>query len=337
MEYDVAIVGASFAGLSVATKLNGNILLIDSKDIGSHQTSACGTLVKTMEAVGCENSIIQTFDKVAIHIEDNEIDIPVSDKFCTIDYKEFCRTLFKQGSANFVKAHASGLREGKIITDNGDFTAKIIVDCSGWSAVLAKSVDINYVRNDMMSFGIETEVPFKDDRLRFFLDRKIIDNGAAWLFPAGEKSRFGVGSYIGKTKLIDNLKNLTEKYNVKIEKIHGGYFCYCLKRPCVGNIFVVGCAAGQTLPLTGEGIRRSVMFGLRAGEILQQIIDGKMGMGYGKKLYEDFASRYRKRYEWLLRIQEKLPMTASWKIKLAIRLLSFSPIGGYLLKEYEKI
>jgi flavin-dependent dehydrogenase len=33
MKYDAIIVGASFAGLAVASRLRGNILLIDKKEI----------------------------------------------------------------------------------------------------------------------------------------------------------------------------------------------------------------------------------------------------------------------------------------------------------------
>ncbi len=337
MQYDVAIVGASFAGLSVASKLGGSTLLIDRKDIGSHQTSACGTLVKTMEEIGCENSILQEFDTAAFHVGGREIDIPLYDRYCTIDYKKFCRTLFRQSSADFVKASASGAKGGKIITDRGNFKARIIVDCSGWPAVLAKSVDENYVKGGMMSFGIETEVPFEDDKLRFFIDRKIIGNGAAWLFPAGKKSRFGVASYAGETNLMQNLRKFTDNHNVKMGKVHGGYFCYSLKRPCVGNIFVAGCGAGQTLPLTGEGIRRSIIFGLKCGEIIQQVIDGETSLGSGMRVYENLVLKYRKRYKLLLKMQEMLPETSLWKIRLVARLLSFKPVEKYVQKMYEKI
>ena len=53
-KYDIIIAGASFAGLSVASKLKGNVLLIDRKDIGTHVTSACGTTANLMKEVKCE-------------------------------------------------------------------------------------------------------------------------------------------------------------------------------------------------------------------------------------------------------------------------------------------
>jgi len=51
VRYDAIIVGASFAGLAVASRLRGNVLIIDKKDIGTGQTSACGTLLSVPQAL----------------------------------------------------------------------------------------------------------------------------------------------------------------------------------------------------------------------------------------------------------------------------------------------
>jgi len=128
-----------------------------------------------------------------------------------------------------------------------------------------------------------------------------------------------------------------EGYGLKVGKVHGGYFCYHLKNPIVKNIFVVGCAAGQTLPLTGEGIKRSVNFGLICGEIIQRILDKKISLKQGQEEYAEEALRYKKDYELLLGLQEKLPEIENWKINLITKLLSIKPINGYLLKKYEEI
>lgn len=53
MRYDVIIAGASFAGLAVTAQLWGKrVLLLDRKPIGMGQTSARGTLVCTLQALG---------------------------------------------------------------------------------------------------------------------------------------------------------------------------------------------------------------------------------------------------------------------------------------------
>ncbi len=337
-KYDVIIAGASFAGLAVASKIRGRVLLIDRKKIGTNVTSACGTTTQLMKKIKCEKSILQRFNKAAIHIKDEEIDIPILEEYCTIDYSKFCRLFNKQNNAEFLIANAEKTDGKKVFTDKGIFSSDIIVDCTGWSATLASSLKKNYVKRDMLSFGIETEIPYKkDDRLRFFLDEDIIKNGAAWLFPCGKKARFGLASYKGETHLLPNLKKLLKRYHLQEGKIHGGYFCYCLKEPVVKNIFVVGCAAGQTFPLTGEGIRTSIHFGQLCGEIIQEILNKKTTREEGQKKYKRTTLKYNRDYKILLDTQKKLPKMPDWEISIIAKLLSIKPILNLIANEYEKI
>ncbi len=337
-KYDVVIAGASFAGLAVASKItDGKVLLIDRKEIGTHQQSACGTTVRMVKSVKCEKSILKTFDVAALHTKDTEVNIPLPEKFCTIDYKRFCRTMAKQNRADFIKATVKGVKNSTVITSEGNFKANIIVDCTGWQAVLASSLKKNYVNKNMLSFGIETEIPYKDNKLRFFVNPDIIKNGAAWLFPCKKTARFGIGSYERNPKLLQYLKKFVESYNLKIGKIHGGSFCYCLKNPIVKDIFVVGCAVGQTLPLTGEGIRRSVYFGLKCGDIIQRIIDNKISLKQGQNEYKELTLKSQRGYNYLLKAQNKLPTLSNWKLNLMAKLLCIKPIARWAWKKYETI
>ncbi len=337
-KYDVIIAGASFAGLAAASKIiNGRVLLIDKKDIGAHQTSACGTTIGMIKEVGCEESILNTFDIAAVHTQNKEIDIQFPEKFCTIDYKKFCELLAKQNKAKFLKANVKGVKNSTVITSQGNFKADIIIDCTGWQAVLASSLRKNYVNKNMLSFGIETEIPYKDNKLRFFVNPDIIENGVAWIFPCKKTARFGVASYNGNTKMLPNLKKFVESYNLKISKIHGGYFCYCLKEPVIENIFVVGCAAGQTLPLTGEGIRRSVYFGLECGKIIKKILDNKISLEQGQQEYKESALKNKGYYNYLLKAQNGLSNLPNWKLNLTAGFLGINPIAKLAWKKYETI
>lgn len=337
-KYDVIIAGASFAGLAVASKINnGKVLLIDRKEIGTHQTSACGTTLGVVKNLGCEKSILKTFDVVTLHTENEEIEIPLFEQFCTIDYKKFCKVLNKQNTADFIKANVKGVKNSTVITSGRNFKADIIVDCTGWQAVLASSLKKNYVNKNMLSFGVETEIPYKDNKLRFFVNSNIVENGAAWLFPCKKTARFGVGTYIRNPELLLNLKKFVESYNLKIDKIHGDFFCYCLKNPVIRNIFVVGCAAGQTLPLTGEGIRRSVYFGLKCGEIIEKILDNKISLKQGQEKYKELALKYKKYYNYLIKAQNKLPTLSNWKLNLIARFLAIKLIAKLAWEKYEAI
>ncbi len=338
MKYDVIIVGASFAGLAVASRLNAKVLLIDQYDIGSHQISACGTLVKTIEKIGCEDSILQSFTTIAMHVSDKVTNIPLTDPFCTIDYRKFCELFFTQNNAEFIKTSATGVRGNIVQTNIGDFEGDLIVDATGWQAILASSLKKDYVNIRMLSCGIETEVEYSDNKLRFFLDKNVYKNGVAWLFTAGNKSRFGVASYNKDASLREKLYNFVEnKYKLKVDKIHGGCFCFCYKNPIVEDIFVVGCAAGQTLALTGEGIRRSINLGLYCGNLIQKVVEGKLTKNRALKEYDVFATKTKNKYNFLLKLQNKLPLLSNGQMNLVVKPLGFKPISNFAWRWYEKI
>ena len=80
---------------------------------------------------------------------------------------------------------------------------------------------------------------------------------------------------------------------------HGTYFPHRLFRPTVGRIFAVGDAAGQCLPLTAEGIRPALYFGVECGRIVQQIFDGRLGISEGLERYRALVDRYRRAYRIL--------------------------------------
>ncbi|MFQ6052465.1 MAG: NAD(P)/FAD-dependent oxidoreductase [Candidatus Hydrothermarchaeota archaeon] len=336
-KYHVIIAGASFAGLAVASKINGDVLLIDRNDIGAHQNSACGTTVKMVKDIGCEKSILRTFDVATLHTENKGIDIPLPEPFCTIDYQKFCTLLAEKTTAEFLKVDVRGVKNGKVITSKDNFEADILGDYTGSGAVLASSLKENYVNRRMLSFGIETEVPYNDNKLRFFMNPNIIENGVAWLFPCKKTARFGVGSYVGNTTILNNLKKFLKVYKLKVDKIHGGYFCYHLKNPIVKNIFVTGCAASQTLPLTGEGIRRSVYSGLSCGEIIQRILEGETSLEQGQREYKEIILRCERHYDWLLKTQNKLQTLANWKLNLIARLLGIKAVANWAWGKYVRI
>src|SRR5260370_8950632 len=74
-------------------------------------------------------------------------------------------------------------------------------------------------------------------------------------------------------------------------------------RPTVGGLFAVGDAAGQCLPLTAEGIRPALYFGVQCGRIVQQILDGRLGLQEGLDRYRAIVDGYRVPYR-ILRVAQ---------------------------------
>lgn len=339
-EFDVIIIGASFAGLSVASKLNGHVLLIDKFNIGDFQISACGAPYDIVEEIGCEDSILQVSNIFSFHVNRKRVDFYLERPYCTFDFKKFCKILSSRTDALFKIANVKSIKKKDnfvVYTEDGIFTSIILVDASGWKASAVNSIKPDYVHSDMLSFGIETEVPYRDKAFHFFYEPDFIKDGISWIFPCGDFSRFGVASYTGARKLNEKLDSFLSRYDLERAEVHGGFFCYCLKQPVVGKMFVVGCAQGQTLPLTGEGIRRSIFYGMRLGAIIQKILDNEISFEKGAHQYIQLVMSCSKEFLFLLRLQKRFLKMSEKKLELLARILSHRLIFKFLERKYRSI
>ncbi len=304
-EFDAIIAGASFAGLVAADNIEGDVLLIDRKEIGTHQTSSCATFTSVLEGLGCRNAIRQEFETLILHIpEERKVELiePVS----TFDYEKFCKTLARRIKVKILRTSVNGVTGQTVLTGAGAFDSQCILDCTGWKAVLASFIKNDYVDRQKLTFGIESEAEHTDDSLHFFVDPKIIKQGAAWIFPIGNKSRIGLASYAGRTNILPELSRFFKTKSLDVESIHGGYIPFCLRELVVGNVFMVGDSAGMAAPTTGEGIRYAIRYGRECARIVQSIIDGDKTLEYGLREYRDVVFRNKRGYNMLTNMQNRL-------------------------------
>lgn len=322
MSYDVIVAGASFAGLAVATRIKGKILLIDRKSVGTLPTSACTTFYHVPKTLGCENSVLRVLHKVNWQTSYNSHIYKAYEPFCTFDYKEFCQSLFSKFEGEFLKAYVKGYEDGTVITDKGTFSARAIVDCTGWRATLASSVENDFVDQKSLCFGLETVVPYEDDKLHFIMDPNIIEKGYAWIFPVDKGSRVGVGS-IAKDRhnFVNKLKEFVSSLDVNTEeRMIGGFIPVKLRRAVVDKIFLVGDSAGQVFPLTAEGIRQGIFFGQKCATIIQKIIDDNVSLEEGLRVYQAFVEKYSRLFDRFLKTQSLLYNMSPRTLELVSRL-----------------
>ncbi len=335
MKYDVIIAGHSFAGLAVASQLRGRILLIDPKPIGEGQTSACGTLLGVPQRLGLMDSVLQVHPFLAIHTPTRTERYDVQEHhFCTFDYRRFCEGMAEGTDAHILRAAVKGVEGGEVVTDQGRFRGEILVDASSWRAVLANSVCPGYTSRERMSYGIETVAPRKGESLCFWYDPNLLPEGVAWFFPIGQASRIGVASYAGDGHLRAHLDIFLDSLGLAKRKIHGGYFPSSLREPTVGKLFVVGDAAGQCLPLTGEGIRPALYFGQACGHIIGRVMDGKLSLRQGLDEYRAFVLHHRGLYRLLGLLQRLLMRGPVGLINGLIALAGREPFRPFILRGY---
>jgi len=292
---DVLIAGASFAGLAAARALGPHALLLDRAPLGSGVTSACGAPVAIVERMDAGASIRQRHDHLTIDVEGRAVRWPLPEPFCTFDYADFCRLAFEGSGAAFRQASVQAIRGDRASTTAGKITASLIIDATGPRSRLSGST-----RGRRVAFGIETEIaaPLANGLSFYFLPE--VRDGYAWAFPCGPVTRYGVLSYRGKTKLMDALQAFVRRFGLQPGAIHGGYLATGWRAPVAGKVFVAGDAAGQCLPLTGEGIRTAVLAGERCGRLLRGVVAGAWSVESASERYDQFVTRERRRYRALL-------------------------------------
>lgn len=335
MDYDVIIAGGSFGGLAVASQIRGKTLLVEPYEIGERQTSACGTLLGVPQRLGLKDSVLQVHRELVLHTPTYTEVVDVSDNpFCTFDYKRFCQGMAASIQADILRARVLGLEGREVVTNKGRFSGEIFLDASGWRSVLGNNRKELGHRRRLMNFGIETVSPRKGDKLCFWFDPVAIPRGVAWFFPVGGGSRIGVGTYVDENHLGPSLDIFLDSLGLVREETHGGYFPAGLQAPIKGNLFRVGDAAGQCLPLTGEGIRPAIYFGQACGSIIQKIVDGRFGLAEGLEAYRAFVMKHQRLYQ-VLRMAQRLVVKLPPPVVRTLLLLACKELSlSYILPRY---
>jgi len=337
MDYDVIIAGASFAGLAVAQALRGyRVLVIDSRPVGEHQTSACATPLSTAHAVGAEKAVLEIHHALVLHAAGHEVSFELENPYATFDYQGFCQAMLAHTDAEVLIASATGYHENVVTTDRGTFSGRYVVDATGWAAALSGGSQARRA-NGVVAYGLETELPVRPDLspgLHFYLDRRYVSWGYAWAFPCGQTTRFGIGSFHKGKGLRPALKRLVGDFGQSVGTVHGGVLSLGFHEPVVGDLFVVGDAAGQCLPLTGEGIRTAIHHGLHCGRAIFGALRGEFVPDQARAFYRDLVLSHRRTHRRLWAVQRGVAIAPHSWLATAARLSARLGLGDRLMSEY---
>jgi flavin-dependent dehydrogenase len=314
-DFDALICGASFAGLAVARELAGavrpdgspaRILMIDRYDIGERQTSACAVPTCWLESLDLMGSHRQTFSELVMTTPYGTSRWPLPWSLSTFDYRELCDLLSRQGDAVFETAKVNGRTGNTIHTDRGDLTAPLIVDGLGWRRMLA--ADGGYQPPDApLSRGLEVHPSGRSDDMELWIDRSIVPAGYGWRFPADDELRIGVGSFDPRFHVKDNTVKLAADLGKEPEGYQGNWIPHKLRPATEDGIFFVGDSAGHCLPLSAEGIRTALYFGIACGRELRRVVEGEQTREEALRSYGAFSAAHERKYSLLLLAQRLLP------------------------------
>ena len=343
-EYDVLICGASFAGLAVARELAGTdarILVLDRYEIGERQTSACAAPTEWLVNLGLASSMRQTFRDLVIHTPHETVRMRLPWTFSTFDYRELCGLLWEQsGTAEFETATverrrrtADGGRRISVATDRGELSAPLVVDALGWKRVL----DGNAFQPPAapLSRGLEVHPWGASDELEIWIDRDYVPAGYGWSFPARDEVRVGVGSFDPRHHVKEPTVRLAADLDREAVRYQGNWIPHKLRDATAHDVFFAGDSAGHCLPLTAEGIRTALYFGLACGRELRGVVEGRATREQALRRYHAFSAAHEWKFRWMLRTQRTVPRVPPRLLAAALRWpLSNDAFVGWSFRHY---
>lgn len=326
---DVLICGASFAGLAVARELAGSgarVLMVDRYEIGERQTSACAMPTLWLHALELQSSLRQTFGELVVHTPWRTARWSLPWTFSTFDYRELCALLFEQahtarlpdrlarsssspssasgahGDVEFETATVTG-RDGEVVrTDRGDLRAPLIVDALGWRRVLSNDAAIQ-PPNARLSRGLEVHPAGRGEELELWIDARCVRAGYGWSFPAQDEVRVGVGSFWPAHHVKEPTVRLAADLGLPPDGYQGNWIPHQLRAAVEDGVFFAGDSAGHCLPLTAEGIRTALYFGVACGRELRAVVEGRAPRAQALARYGAFSDGHAREFRWLLRVQ----------------------------------
>jgi digeranylgeranylglycerophospholipid reductase len=344
--HDVLICGASFAGLSVARELAGSgadVLVVDRYEIGERQTSACGIPTEWLRATGLIEAERQRFDSLLIHTPHGNRRYRLPWTFSTFDYRELCKLLWAQCDARFETAKVHGRarpagddRAIAVETDRGVLSAPLVVDALGWRRVLA-SGDGFQPPDAPLSRGLEVHPGGSSEDLEVWIDRRYVPAGYGWSFPARDELRIGVGSFDPRFHVRETTELLAEDLGSERVRYQGNWIPHELRRATEGGVFFAGDSAGHCLPLTAEGIRTAIYFGIALGRELRDVYEGRQSREQAAAAYAAYHDSHEWKFRWMLRAQKLVPRVPPRVLGPLIRLLGWKRFVEWSFDHYLQI
>ena len=353
-DYDVIVCGASFAGLAVARELRASrarVLVLDRYEIGERQTSACAAPTEWLRNMGLEPAIRQTFGEFVVHTPAVTARWPIPWSFSTFDYRHLCELLWRQaGDAQFETAKVDGRSsvsphdprklgssgDVTVHTDRGDLDAPLIVDALGWRRVLSNGPTIQ-PPDARLSRGLEVHPAGSSPDLELWLDPRYVSPGYGWSFPAGDEVRVGVGAFDPRIHVKEPTLDLLDDVGREPDGWQGNWIPHYLRPATEDGVFFAGDSAGHCLPLTAEGIRTALYFGIAVGRELRAVIEGRQDRSTALRRYHEFSDSHAWKFRWCFRTQQSVKRLHGLPADRIVKAFENPRLANWAFDHYLKI
>ena len=354
MKFDVVVIGGSAIGGATAAACARNglktAIIEEDKHVGKYKrcTAFCSENGLKATKIPYQDAILNKVNGAIIHSPNRTVEIRMNkDKAIVFDRQNFDENsidralyygaeLFKEHRAvsfsSFSNFHYS-VFAGKT------FHSYVIIGADGVASHTAAS--FNFPSFDHIAYCHEKEITGVKvphlDLVDVFIDNKNIPGFFGWCVPVDEKTvRVGFGTtkltqLIQTKKYFFSLSSLSFLKSKSTRTLRQFYAAIPLgprKKIQLGNVLLVGDAAGQTKATTGGGL----IFGALGAQIAGQTIANHVFNN--EKL--EYEKRWRKEFNTILSVhkvvRKMMDLSPNSALDFYVSLLSLKPINKILSK-----
>ncbi|HBC89736.1 MAG TPA: hypothetical protein DCZ94_22585 [Lentisphaeria bacterium] len=261
-ESDFTVVGASFAGSLLASKLApyGKVLLIDRIQPGTRLKCGGGVRAKEFERLGLDIPHVKV-DRILMVEKDKSCRF--NSKYVVVDRRELDAAVLKKALAAGAVFHKAGyfshqtaenIMNVNIGAETVEYKYKKLILANGFNPCTGgKFYGSSYVE-------IVESRSRHEDALYF----KLLDNtvGYCWMFPLPDgRVNIGIGSLSGEPFSRDDFRRFKEEQGITGKVVcRGGGMIPLLPSTSVmkGNVYFFGDSAGMVFSANGEGLRNII-------------------------------------------------------------------------------
>jgi flavin-dependent dehydrogenase len=288
MQFDLLIVGASFAGLAAARTAASrglSVLVIDSKPEAGARVHTSGILVReAIEEIDIPHHLTRRVPGVRLYspnLRHIELFSP-GYAFYTTRTADLLRWMAKE--AREAGAHIlwrtpfdGARREGDVFRLDGiDIKARYLIGADGARSRVARAFGLSLNRRFLTGLEVELEPHGSVDPrfLHCFADSRLAPGYIGWVAPGPDAIQLGLAVRDGSKPDLAAFQAMTARAfawkDMKVVERRSGLIPAGGPRPRVAapGVLLIGDAAGWVSPATGGGIRLAFKYGRRAAALV---------------------------------------------------------------------
>jgi|GEM_PF-1293235 len=300
--YDVAIIGAGFAGANLASKFENLDVIVIDKSLGNKDVSAI-TFIDVVEGNSSDaanRAIKSTYSKFTLFNTLGDIIEYSFDQeiFCLVDYSKLCKNIWN----DVVNAEVISYSGNLVVTKDEKIKARVIADCSGIggeSLRAANKIQLPPVINALAFQQLKNPEVNKDT---FYLIMGFANFGG-WIYPHGRGAEFGMANRFkrGAELTFPDLQMAKELEAVKRftgseeggEVLKVTYPYGFVKKVVYGNTVLLGDSAGLTHPVYGMSLHYISHMSAILATIIKEYIKGTTKLSDYQRYWRSFISGIR--------------------------------------------